>query len=208
MGRPEAVVLVGATGSGKSPLGDCLERQGLWGRECVHFDFGAQLRAAAGEGRSDVLSADELAFVRRVLDEGLLLEDEHFPIARALLGQFIGERVPGERSGSPLLILNGLPRHVGQARAMEGLVEVVAVVYLRCGAGVAEERIRSNTGGDRSGREDDGAAAIAAKQVLFERRTRPLVDYYRARGARVIEVQVDADTTPGDVRRVVSQAEV
>ncbi|MCX7427258.1 MAG: hypothetical protein NTW96_16720 [Planctomycetia bacterium] len=42
--RNDAMLLLGPTGSGKTPLGDLLERRGLGGRRCVHFDFGAHLR--------------------------------------------------------------------------------------------------------------------------------------------------------------------
>jgi hypothetical protein len=40
-----ALLLLGPTGAGKTPLGDWLEAHGLWGRPCHHFDFGANLRA-------------------------------------------------------------------------------------------------------------------------------------------------------------------
>ena len=48
-----AVLLLGPTGAGKSPLGDWLEARGLWGRPCHHFDFGANLRAIVAAGPSD-----------------------------------------------------------------------------------------------------------------------------------------------------------
>ncbi len=45
---PKAILLLGPTGSGKTPLGQALEKKGLAGRRCVHFDFGANLREIAG----------------------------------------------------------------------------------------------------------------------------------------------------------------
>jgi hypothetical protein len=47
-----AILLVGPTGSGKTPLGALCEKKGLWQSRVFHFDFGAILRriAAAGPG--------------------------------------------------------------------------------------------------------------------------------------------------------------
>ena len=45
--KPQAVVLLGPTGSGKTPLGEWLEAKGLGGRRCHHFDFGTRLRRVA-----------------------------------------------------------------------------------------------------------------------------------------------------------------
>ncbi|MDW7761659.1 MAG: hypothetical protein SCM96_13625 [Acidobacteriota bacterium] len=43
-----AVLILGPTGSGKTPLGRELETRGHAGRRCRHFDFGAEMRALAG----------------------------------------------------------------------------------------------------------------------------------------------------------------
>ena len=45
----KAVLLVGPTGCGKSPLGQLLERLGLKGMRCLHFDFGKRLRKINAE---------------------------------------------------------------------------------------------------------------------------------------------------------------
>ena len=51
MARPAALLLIGPTGSGKTPLGDLLDREGLWHRRCCHFDFGERMRRiVAGAG--------------------------------------------------------------------------------------------------------------------------------------------------------------
>ena len=64
---------------------------------------------------------------------------------------------------------------------------------------VVFERIRRNAGGDRGGRTDDSAAEIGRKIGLFERRTVPLLDRYRARGVRVISVNVGVETAARDI---------
>ena len=44
MQRPSAILLLGPTGSGKTPLGELMERRGFGGRRCRHFDLGDRLR--------------------------------------------------------------------------------------------------------------------------------------------------------------------
>ena len=41
------ILLIGPTGSGKTPFGDYLEQHGIADRACLHFDFGSSLRSAA-----------------------------------------------------------------------------------------------------------------------------------------------------------------
>jgi len=81
----DAVLLLGPTGAGKSPLGDALEQRGLLGRKCRHLDFGAELRSAVSGGKgSAAYSPEELDFIHGVLERGLLLENEHFPLAKKI----------------------------------------------------------------------------------------------------------------------------
>ena len=61
-----------------------------------------------------------------------------------------------------LVVLNGLPRHVEQARDVDAHVRVEAVILLDCTPEVALERIRTNAGGDRGGRADDNVEVAAA----------------------------------------------
>jgi adenylate kinase family enzyme len=193
MPRPKAVLLVGPTGSGKTPLGHEIERRGLWERTCHHFDFGAALRRfVACPEAAPCLGADDIAFLRSVLEDGALLEDEHFHIAEKILRAFVAERVAGP---DDLLVLNGLPRHVGQAEDVDRLVDVEVVVDLSCLAEVVLERIRTNVGGDRAGRVDDSMDAVRRKLAIYTGRTAPLVEHYRARGARIESIAIAADTT-------------
>jgi len=191
--RPLAVLLLGPTGSGKSPLGEAAARSGLWGRRCFHFDFGENLRRAAGRGPAGVrLGKADLAVVRRSLATGALLEDKHFPIAAGIFKGFL--RAARLRPGD-LVILNGLPRHAGQARDMGGLAAVTAVILLSAPPTVVRERILRDAGGDRRGRGDDSLSEIRKKLGIYEARTRPLVDHYRKRGAAVITIAVGIRTS-------------
>jgi len=189
-----ALLLVGPTGSGKTPLGEMIQRRGLWGSDCLHFDFGANLRQLVQQDRPDeLIGPEDLAFLQDVLDTGALLEDEHFPIARRILQSFLSRRGAGPQT---LVVLNGLPRHKGQARAIGSLVDVQTVVHLACSSEAVLARIRTNPGGDRTGRDDDDFASVRRKLRVFDERTAPLIDYYRRCGARIETIHVTVEMTP------------
>jgi adenylate kinase family enzyme len=193
--KHEAILLLGPTGSGKSPLGDCLAARGLSGRRCIHFDFGAQLRRVAEQG-CEGLSQDDIAYVRRVLTEGALLEDETFYIARTILETFLNEAHAGTED---LVVLNGLPRHAGQARDVDSMLDLILVTALECTAATVHARIARNTGGDRTERTDDSTEEIARKLEIYAARTRPLIDHYRAEGIPCRIIPVEVNTTPEDM---------
>jgi adenylate kinase family enzyme len=189
----EAILLIGPTGAGKTPLGGYMEQNGMLGRKCRHFDFGHELRTIAGlRDPAPGFSSDEHAFIRNALEKGLLLEDRHFPLAEKIFRKFLAE------SGwqqTDLVILNGLPRHTGQARDMERLVSVTRMLVLECGADDVCTRIERNTGGDRTHRTDDAEEMLRGKISLYHQRTAPLIDYYSGKDCGPIHVRVDAAST-------------
>jgi adenylate kinase len=192
-----AILLLGPTGSGKTPLGETLEAQGLRGRRCVHFDFGWHLReVAAGRGIASRLAADEVRAIRQVLRAGRLLERETFYLAARVLESFIAARNP---ASDAWIVLNGLPRHVGQAADVDRLLAVRMVVALDCPAAVVHARIRADSGGDRGGRIDDAPADIVRKLDIFRDRTLPLVDHYSSHAIPVVRVAVRQNTLPAEI---------
>jgi adenylate kinase len=202
--RFTAVVLLGPTGAGKTPLGDALEARGLAGSRCVHFDFGENLRRVVASGRPDaVVSAADIEFLRGVLETGALLEDRDFPLAERVLWRFLAERQADSRTW---IALNGLPRHGGQAAALADIVAVRAVVFLECSAETVRARIAANAGGDRADRRDDGIEAVRRKLALFAERTLPLLDFYRDRGVRIVRLGVSAAMTAEEMRQAVETA--
>jgi len=200
--RPRAALLLGPTGSGKTPLGAILEERGLWGTRCRHFDFGAQLRAIVQSNQPNAfLSRQDLDFLHEVLRTGALLENEHFAIAQRILRAFLEEPDAADAT----IVLNGLPRHVGQAEALAGLVEVAVVVQLVCMPDTVLERIRTDVGGDRAERRDDDRESVLRKLQIYAARTEPLVDHYRTRGARIETIEVGPEMPPERVWAALSE---
>ncbi len=187
------MLLLGPTGVGKSPLGDLLEEKGLYGIPMLHFDFGSELRAIArGETRDGILPSERI-FIQKVLEEGLLLEDQHFYLAIKILNAFLHLK---SAKGTEILVMNGLPRHLGQAKSLEEIIHFPVIVVLEASFEEILERIHRDIGGDRKGRTDDYIELIYKKWLIYRDRTRPLIEFYRMKGAKIIKLLVGRTTTP------------
>ena len=192
--RYDAVLILGPTAAGKTPFGEHLEKKRFRDKRCVHFDFGAHLRKVAQEGATTkALSDDDVGIIVRALKSGALLENDSFHVASKILVSFAKRRRVKE---GDLLIMNGLPRHVGQASDVDAIVNIRTVICMECAPWVIGERIRRDTGGDRSDRIDDTPSEVACKLRVYEKRTIPLIDHYRRKGIEMLTVKVGLDTTP------------
>lgn len=192
--RNDAILLVGPTGAGKSPLGDLLAESDIDGKRCFHFDFGENLRRTASQqSPDDLFDKQDLRIVDDALKKGKLLENESFHIARKILHTFMRDHSVMEQD---LLILNGLPRHIGQANDTDQLVNISAILSLECTSEIVHARILRNTGGDRTHRTDDSLAEIQAKLRTFEHRTFPLLGHYTNKGVSVHHLQVSLENSP------------
>jgi adenylate kinase len=197
-----AILLIGPTGSGKTPLGEAMERHGVHGCRTVHFDFGSHLRAAVAHPEQyPLLSPADVALLDKKLKTNALLEDSEFLLAEKIIASFVEHK---QLSRGQYIILNGLPRHAGQAEAMGSLVRVREVIYLDCSAEGVRTRIINNEGGDRASRSDDSAAEVERKLEIFRERTLPLLDYYRKQSVPVRTIRIEQGVGIDDVlRRVV-----
>ncbi len=198
----DSILLLGPTGVGKSPLGDAIAQQGLFGRRCHHLDFGSELRdAVTRTDRSVAYTKKELDFVHGVLERGLLLENEHFPLAEKILSLYL---IRVGFSKHDVLVLNGIPRHQGQAKDIATMARVLSLIVLDCSADDVLYRILNNVGGDRTERIDDNKELIDKKLSTFRKRTTPLIDSYSRSGRAIYRIRVSKDMTPSEAYSIVS----
>ena len=188
-----ALLILGPTGSGKSPLGELISSRGFIGRRAHHLDFGSELRSISSGIGAASYSRSEKDFILGVLERGLLLENEQFCLARKIIELFLERSC--FRSGD-VLLLNGMPRHAGQARDIAAVATIQAVVVLNCSINSVMKRIEENTGGDRTGRDDDTRLLIEKKIDIYRERTTPLVEHYAAVGSRIYHIDVNERTSP------------
>jgi len=211
------IVLLGAPGSGKGTQSQHLaEQEGI-----PQISTGDLLRAAVARGTELGRAAKE------AMDAGRLVDD-------ALVLGMIRERL-GERDARRGFILDGFPRNLAQAHALERLLATLhkplaAVVQLEVDYGELARRISgrrtcadcgrvfnlltappaANETCPKTGaphrllqRPDDNEATVAERLRVYDEKTRPLIDFYRARGLlKVINAQGDVD----EVTRRLAQA--
>jgi adenylate kinase len=161
---------------------------------CLHFDSGYELRQFIRKD-SQVLTATERELVARILRTGALLEDERFPVPLKIFQGFLTSHKVDRRK---LIVLNGLPRHTGQAEHMKEVVRMQAVISLECTPEVVMQRINMDAGGDRVDRIDDSLEEVQRKLDLFRQRTAPLMDYYKTRHVSIISIEVGPTSSAAD----------
>ena len=211
-----AIVLFGSPGSGKGTQAKLLT-------ECLgvpHVSTGEMLRDGIRQG------AGVDAAVAATMHAGSLVSDD-------VVDAMVEERLvqPDAAKG---FVLDGYPRTLAQARHLSewlnerGIREVVihlAVDYNviiarltgrrecpRCGTSynVALRPPKVDALCDLDGeklvvREDDSEAVIRQRLEAYDRQTRPVLEYLRTAGGRVIEVDASNDP-PEMVYRKISQA--
>jgi adenylate kinase len=183
-------VLFGPPGSGKGTQAERIIRDfGL-----THVSTGDMLRAEASTGSS--LGRE----VAPLMAAGKLVPDE-------LIVRVIEERLRQDdaRSG---VVLDGFPRTVAQARALDEMLaangrEIGLIIALEVPVDDLVERLLGRA--REQGRSDDTAEVIRERMLEYERKTAPVLDHYRASGVRV--ATVDGVGSVEDVRRRV-RAEV
>lgn len=200
--RAKGIILIGAPGSGKGTKAKKLRDELGY----AHISTGDLLRAAVREGTE--LGRRAKGF----MDQGALVPD-------ALVIDLLMEAIeqPEAKAG---FLLDGFPRTLPQAEALDAKVSIDRVVNLIVPYSLIEERVTGRrmspsghvyhvvyqppkvegicdvTGEALYQRDDDRADKVKARWDKFESETRPVISRYRERG---IVVDVDGVGEPEQI---------
>jgi adenylate kinase len=171
------ILLLGPPGAGKGTQAQRLaEKLGV-----PQISTGEMLRAAVAAGTPVGREA------RRTMEAGKLVPDS---VVIAVAEERLS--APDAARG---FILDGFPRTVTQAEALDEMLERRGVRLERCLAIVADEsellrRLLRRAGIE--GRSDDNEETIRTRMKEYRAQTEPLVEHYRRRGV-LVEVQGEGD---------------
>ena len=164
------LVLLGAPGSGKGTQATRLEQH----LQVPHITTGGLLRGAVA-ARTPLGQV-----VGPIMAAGDLVSDE---LMLGVLEERFAE--PDTRGG---FILDGYPRNLAQARALDQLLERIGqpmdvAVQLEVGTDLLVQRLAGRA--QAEGRADDSPDAVRNRLAVYEQQTAPVVDFYRNLGKLV-----------------------
>ncbi len=171
------VVLLGPPGVGKGTQAGVAADSHGW----KHLSTGEMLREEAASGSE--LGRE----VQEIMDRGDLVPD-------ALMVEMVAGRL-AEIGPDEVLLLDGFPRTEAQAEALAERVggsHPLVAVYFTAPESVLTQRLLGR------GRSDDTPEAIRHRLEVYRRSTRPLVDWFRARG---VLHEISADRPVEEIQR-------
>jgi adenylate kinase len=175
-------IIFGPPGSGKGTQAASVEKElGI-----NHLSTGEILRSEVARGTP--LGKE----VGRIMSAGDLVPDD-------LIVDVVRGRLPEAEAGAGVL-LDGFPRTVAQARALDSMLSdeghrVNFVIALDVPEELLVDRLLHRA--QVEGRTDDNRESIAERMREYERLTAAVLDHYRKQGVRITEV--DGTGTPDDV---------
>ena len=183
--RYRTVLLIGAPGSGKGTQGKVLGTiPGFY--HCACGDVFRQIDITSDLGRIfyEHSSRGEL-----VPDEITVKMWAQSIQAHTILAQY--------KPRKDVLILDGIPRTLHQARIMENHIEVLKVIHLKCSdEGAMFERLRRRA--LKENRFDDADEKVIRRRwAVYEAETKPILDFY----PKSLIVEVDSIGSPARILR-------
>ena len=169
---PLDLVIFGAPGAGKGTQAPRLAEE----RGIPHISTGDMLRAAVKAGTPIGKKA------KAVMDAGELVSDE------IVIG--IAEERLGQADAQKGFLLDGFPRTLAQAEALERLLAKLSTPLDCCLALTVDNEAviqRLLKRAQIEGRADDNEATIRERMRVYDSQTAPLLSFYRGRG-RLVEV--------------------
>ena len=183
-------IIFGPPGSGKGTQASRIEAQA----QLKHLSTGDILRAEVAKGTPTGLEAG------RIMAAGDLVPDE-------LIVDIVRSLLPEAETGAGVL-LDGFPRTVAQARALDSMLaseghRVAFVVALDVPESLLVDRILHRA--EVEGRPDDTREAIAERMHEYHALTEAVLDYYRQNAVRVEEIDGtgEVDTVFARVREAI-----
>ncbi|MFG0307267.1 MAG: adenylate kinase family protein [Phycisphaerales bacterium JB040] len=181
--RYQTILLFGAPGAGKGTQGKILGQvPGFYHLSCGEVFRTIDITSELGKIFREYSSRGEL--VPDDVTVKMWKENIH---AQTILGLY--------KPGVDLLVLDGIPRSVNQAKLMEEHIRVLEVVHLVCRD--KEKMIeRLQRRALKENRADDAKEEVIRRRwEVYEAETRPVLDYY----PKEIIREVDAIGSPGSV---------
>lgn len=171
------LVFIGPPGVGKGTQSERLVDH----LHIVHLSTGDMLRQSRQQKSDLGLAADSFMAAGKLVPDDLMLK-------------LVSRRLEAPDC-QPGFLLDGFPRTLGQAQALDELLAergtpLDLVVALAASDDVLIARLGAR------GREDDKPAVVRRRLEEYVRQTAPLVDYYRQRGLLHL---VDGEGTPQEV---------
>src|SRR5436190_21431583 len=163
------LILLGPPGAGKGTQAQRLvAKHGI-----VQLSTGEMLRAAAAAGTPVGQRAKE------IMDRGDLVPDD-------VMVQIIADRI-AEPDCANGFILDGFPRTVAQAEALDALLEkrrqsLDAVIEIKVDDALLLQRIEGRARETSGARADDNAATVRKRLTVYWTQTKPVADYYHRKG--------------------------
>lgn len=162
----KSILLFGAPGSGKGTQGRILAAiPGFYHSSTGDIFRSLDLQSEAGRIFWEYSSRGEL-----VPDEFTINVWKNYIKGMEMINQFHPE--------TELLVLDGLPRNLKQAKLLEDTIEVVKIIYLVCtDMNKMVERLRRRA--LKENRPDDANDKVIQHRLeVYEKNTKPVLDFY------------------------------